>query len=70
MSIDVSADRLGPDGDALYAKLLDAHEGLSAQESAALNARLILILMNVVGDRASIEAAIEFACAPGRAREP
>lgn len=43
-------DRLGPQADEIYAELVAAHEGLTAEESAALNARLILILMNQVGD--------------------
>jgi Protein of unknown function (DUF2783) len=37
------------DPDATYAKLLAAHDGLSQAESAALNARLILILINHIG---------------------
>jgi Protein of unknown function (DUF2783) len=40
------------DPDGFYEALLDAHEGLSAEESAALNARLILILANQIGDQA------------------
>lgn len=36
--------------DDFYATLLAAHEGLSKDESDALNARLILILANHVGD--------------------
>lgn len=43
-------DRLGPDGDAFYAALLAAHEGLDPAESHALNARLVLMLSNEVGD--------------------
>lgn len=36
--------------DEVYADLLAAHEGLSKEQSDAYNARLILILMNHVGD--------------------
>ena len=43
-------DRLGPAGDRWYAALLDAHDGLSDDESHALNARLVLALANEVGD--------------------
>ena len=43
-------DTLGPHGDAAYAALIAAHEGLSTAQSQALNARLILILMNELGD--------------------
>jgi hypothetical protein len=39
-----------PDPDATYAALLAAHKGLSEAESHALNARLVLILMNHIGD--------------------
>jgi hypothetical protein len=52
---------LGQEGDDLYAALLQAHQGLSAEASAALNARLVLILMNHIGDPAVIRAAIEAA---------
>lgn len=38
------------DPDAFYETLLSAHEGMSAEESEAFNARLILILANHVGD--------------------
>lgn len=36
--------------DNFYAELLAAHDGLSAEASAALNARLILVMANYVGD--------------------
>jgi hypothetical protein len=38
------------DADGFYEQLLDAHEGLSPQQSELLNARLILLLANQVGD--------------------
>ncbi len=38
------------DGDAFYEALLDAHQGLSQDQSEALNARLILLLANQIGD--------------------
>jgi len=44
--------------DELYADLLAAHEGLSETESAALNARLILILANHLGSRAVFREAL------------
>ncbi|MFK7744422.1 MAG: DUF2783 domain-containing protein [Roseobacter sp.] len=43
-------DNLGTDADTFYAQLIQAHEGLSEAESHALNARLVLILANEVGD--------------------
>ena len=38
------------DADAFYEQLLDAHTGLSREQSELLNARLILLLANQVGD--------------------
>ncbi|MDR6267203.1 DUF2783 domain-containing protein [Roseobacter sp. N2S] len=49
------------DADGFYAELLGAHEGLSEAESHALNARLVLLLSNVVGDRAVLRRAMELA---------
>ena len=46
------------DPDGTYARLIAAHEGLSKQESDALNARLILILLNHLGDARLIEQAL------------
>ena len=49
------------DPDGFYAELLGAHEGLSDADSHALNARLVLILCNQVGDRDVIRQALELA---------
>ena len=38
------------DADGFYEQLLDAHQGRSAGKSELLNARLILLLANQVGD--------------------
>lgn len=38
------------DADGFYEQLLDAHQGLNAEQSQLLNARLILLLANQVGD--------------------
>ncbi len=38
------------DADGFYECLLDAHQGLSPAQSDALNARLILLLANQIGD--------------------
>ena len=37
-------------GDDFYEALIDAHNGLSDEQSEALNARLILLLANHIGD--------------------
>lgn len=44
--------------DDFYEALIEAHAGLSEQDSAALNARLILLLANQVGDFATLKEAI------------
>lgn len=49
------------DPDGVYAALLAAHRGLSAEGSAALNAELILLLMNHIGDAAVIRQALDLA---------
>jgi hypothetical protein len=59
--IDLGADRLGGRSDDVYAALLVAHSGLTAEESAALDARLILVLLNLVGDADTAIAAIRHA---------
>ncbi|WP_295511782.1 DUF2783 domain-containing protein [uncultured Sulfitobacter sp.] len=43
-------DKLGRDADAFYNALMDTHEGLDETESHALNARLVLIFANEIGD--------------------
>ena len=49
---------LGPDSDRLFNELLGAHDGLSRDESEQLNAGLILILMNHIGDPQTIREAM------------
>ena len=44
--------------DDFYQALIDAHIGLTEAQSAALNARLILLLANQVGDVDTLRAAI------------
>ncbi len=50
--------------DDLCADLLDAHEGLSRVESGALNARLMLILANHIGDPQVVRQALDAARRP------
>lgn len=49
------------DADTFYEQLLDAHAGLSREESELLNARLILILANQVGSRDVLAECLEAA---------
>jgi hypothetical protein len=58
--VDIAALRLA-DPDAAFRLLVEAHRGLSEAESAALNARLVLVLMNAAGDMAVIEEAFRLA---------
>ncbi len=51
--------------DDFYQALIDAHAGLTEQQSAALNARLILLLANQVGDLETLKEAIAAAKAAG-----
>ena len=51
--------------DDFYQALIEAHAGLTEQESAALNARLILLLANQVGDLETLKEAIAAAKAAG-----
>lgn len=58
---EIGQDRLGPGGDDFYAALMKAHEGLSFEESAHLNAKLVLLLANQVGDLGVIHAVLKAA---------
>ena len=49
------------DADGFYTKLLATHRGLSEAQSHALNARLVLILSNHIGDADVLEAALALA---------
>ena len=49
------------DADGFYEQLLNAHEGLSAEQSEQLNMRLILLLANQVGDASVRKDCIESA---------
>ena len=56
-----------PNGDDFYEQLLNAHEGLSKEQSDALNARLILVLSNHIGDMDILEQALNAAKTAGQA---
>lgn len=49
------------DPDRAYRSMIDAHRGLSEEQSAALNTRLVLILANPVGDAAVLAEAVALA---------
>lgn len=52
--------------DEFYARLMAVHEGLTRAQSDALNARLILILANHVGDAGILNEALEAAAKSAR----
>jgi len=59
MSLNLSPNIPDPDG--FYDELLAVHDGLTKEESDALNARLILVLSNHIGDRDVLREAFEAA---------
>jgi hypothetical protein len=59
MSLTIAPNLQTPD--ASYAALISAHDGLTEAESHAMNARLVLILMNQVGDAEAIAEALALA---------
>ena len=48
-------------GDDFYQALIDAHRGLNDDESLQLNARLILLLSNHIGDLSVLREALQLA---------
>jgi hypothetical protein len=56
----VTESRLA-DPDRSYRALIEAHRGLSDEDSAALNSRLVLILANHIGEHAVLQEAIALA---------
>ena len=49
------------DADGFYEQLLDAHQGLDSKQSELLNARLILLLANQIGDGKVLRECVEAA---------
>ncbi len=60
MSVLVTESRLA-DPDRTYRALIEAHRGLSDEDSAALNSRLVLILANHIGEHSALQEAIALA---------
>lgn len=57
----MKTDQNFQDADTFYEQLLNAHEGLSSEQSEQLNLRLILLLANQVGNAAVLRDCIESA---------
>lgn len=53
------------DADGFYERLVAAHAGLDAAASRRLNARLILLLANHIGDVAVLDEALRIARSEG-----
>lgn len=47
--------------DDFYEALIAAHQGLSTPESHAMNARLVLLLANHIGEQATLQHALQLA---------
>ena len=58
-ALNVESNLTAPDK--FYEALIDAHRGLTVQQSQALNARLILLLANQVGDVGVLREALRHA---------
>ena len=52
-------------GDDFYEALIEAHHGLTDEQSEALNARLILLLANHIGDLRVLREALQTARSTG-----
>ncbi|MBS7350947.1 MAG: DUF2783 domain-containing protein [Comamonas sp.] len=51
-------------GDDFYEALIDTHQGLSDEQSLAVNARLVLLLSNHIGDISVLREALAIARKP------
>lgn len=60
MSVLLTESRLA-DPDQTYRALIEAHRGLSDEDSASLNSRLVLILANHIGEHSVLQEAIALA---------
>jgi Protein of unknown function (DUF2783) len=56
MTLDTETNIQQPDE--FYQTLINAHAGLTDEQSAALNARLVLLLANQIGDLTTLQQAI------------
>ena len=56
MTFKIEANIAQPDD--FYQTLIDAHAGLTEEQSAALNARLVLLLANQIGELDTLRQAI------------
>lgn len=59
IGLTIGDDKLGTDGDLFYEALMRAHDGLTEADSHALNARLVLMMANQIGDLATLQAILK-----------
>ena len=59
MPLNRQPDLNDPDG--FYEELIDAQRGLSDEQSQLMNAKLVLILANHIGDREVLREALQIA---------
>ena len=57
----IMPDNLGAGRDEFYSALMQVHAGLSEAQSHQLNARLVLLMANEIGDLERLKAVIELA---------
>ncbi len=62
MTLNLKPGIIDPDG--FYAELIDSQRDLDEEQSLRMNARLILLLANHIGDRAVLSEAIRYARNP------
>ncbi len=58
MTGDLRMDLGIADPDGFYERLIEAHQGLDEDQSRLVNAKLILLLANHIGDRAVLDSAL------------
>ena len=63
MSLTLTPNINDPDG--FYAELIGSQRDLSEEDALRMNARLVLLLANHIGDRTMLSEAIRLARAPG-----
>ena len=56
--------------DEFYQALIDSHSDLSAEQSHAMNARLVLLLANHIGDLPALRQALAAARSSGGLQQP
>ncbi|KAA3628953.1 MAG: DUF2783 domain-containing protein [Proteobacteria bacterium] len=59
MNADIAEELRLRDPDAFYARLIELHDGLDADASNRLNASIILMMANRIGDDAALRAILD-----------